>query len=334
MDKTFPDIVKGTKGKLFDEISEGRFKDWLWWQYMRDRWTALQNEIKLLRIEGMWIDKDLYCVRSNGINFYGAYTSKYDRRAYPFLSRKIKEKVPLAYLGIVTDIITRYIYPQAIPIAPPYPQRHRLGLSWHHTETISDMDITVEEKLLLNYKFRLKPDDIVLDVGAYIGYGSMGMASRILGPGRVIAFECNPEVFKVFRRNLGNNKNSSIVLIKKAAWKDNKGMSLSFEGEPQERSLTEGSRVYQVETVTIDFIVERLSLPKVDFISLSINGAELEALEGMQGTLEQFHPRLSIPGWVHRDGHPLWWDVAPKLKRYGYNVWVGKRGRVIAWMVS
>ncbi|KKN39903.1 hypothetical protein LCGC14_0738730 [marine sediment metagenome] len=330
--KTFPERVKGVKGNLFDKIPESKFKNWLWWQYMKGTWPALIQELLDIHLDGFWRDKGLFCAQIGEMRFYGGHTTEYDRRAYRFLREDIKKKIPLRYFGVVTDIITRYKYPQAVPIAPLYPQRHRLGFSWHHTETISDMSITPEEKLLLTERFRIKPNDIILDVGAYIGFGSMGMARHLEGEGRLIAFECNPEILKVMSRNLENNRKSHILLVPKAAWRDSNGTTFGFHNEAQARSLTEGEVAQKVPTTTIDSMVESLKLPKVDFVSLSINGAELEALEGMQMTLKEFHPNLSIPGWVYRKGHPLWQDVIPKLERYGYTTWVGKRGRIIAWV--
>jgi hypothetical protein len=63
------------------------------------------------------------------------------------------------------------------------------------------------------------------------------------------------------------------------------------------------TRVVQVPLTTIDHLVEELNLPRVDFIKMDIEGAELKALEGAQRTLAKWWPRLSIAAY-HAPDHP------------------------------
>ena len=50
----------------------------------------------------------------------------------------------------------------------------------------------------------------------------------------------------------------------------------------------------EVETTTIDQLVDELRLPRVDVLKLDIEGAERDALKGARSTLERFRPRLLI----------------------------------------
>jgi hypothetical protein len=49
-----------------------------------------------------------------------------------------------------------------------------------------------------------------------------------------------------------------------------------------------------VPLTTIDKLVAELKLPRVDFIKMDIEGAELNALAGGAATIKQFKPRMSI----------------------------------------
>jgi hypothetical protein len=49
-----------------------------------------------------------------------------------------------------------------------------------------------------------------------------------------------------------------------------------------------------VPLTTIDTIVEVLKLPRVDFIKMDIEGAEVPAIVGASLTLRRFRPRLAI----------------------------------------
>jgi FkbM family methyltransferase len=50
----------------------------------------------------------------------------------------------------------------------------------------------------------------------------------------------------------------------------------------------------QAQLTTIDQIVNELAQPRVDFIKMDIEGAEVNALHGARETLRRFRPRLAI----------------------------------------
>ena len=49
-----------------------------------------------------------------------------------------------------------------------------------------------------------------------------------------------------------------------------------------------------VELITIDELVEELTLDRVDFIKMDIEGAERNALRGAAETIKRFRPKLAI----------------------------------------
>jgi hypothetical protein len=55
-----------------------------------------------------------------------------------------------------------------------------------------------------------------------------------------------------------------------------------------------GHESLQVTTISIDDLVKVKNLPRVDFIKMDIEGAELSALKGAEQTLRDFRPRLAI----------------------------------------
>ena len=55
---------------------------------------------------------------------------------------------------------------------------------------------------------------------------------------------------------------------------------------------------------TIDKLVSELGLPRVDFIKMDIEGAEVRAVEGARETISRHRPRLSLSVY-HQDDHPV-----------------------------
>ena len=323
MSKTFSERVKGSfKNRVFESIPDGQLKDWLWWQYQKSALSILRDEILALDIEKTGKDEGFLFVKlRNGLTFYGWKTPESSRRYWKHFGREDG----FEFFDILEAIIVRYKYPQSIPIGTP------LSKGWshsyyHHSGVIGDMRTSPEQKLLLTQRFIPKLGNTVLDVGAFMGYGTMKL-SQLVGPsGQVIAFECNPSTFDLLTKNILENRLNNVLLMGKAAWNKSERIMLG-EGEPQGRSLIEGIPTVEVEGIAID----SLKLDRVDFISFTINGAELEALEGARQTLERLHPNLSVIGWVYRDGQPIWKRVKPYLESLGYKCLVGGRGGVLAW---
>lgn len=50
----------------------------------------------------------------------------------------------------------------------------------------------------------------------------------------------------------------------------------------------------QVTTISIDDFVSEKNLPRIDFIKMDIEGAELKALKGAEESIRAFKPRLAI----------------------------------------
>ena len=132
------------------------------------------------------------------------------------------------------------------------------------------------------------------------------------------------------------NNIENVVTIRKAIWKTTQSVRLIRNGM-QANSLLPGildPGAHKTETVegeTIDHLVDRLSLRKLDFVNMTLNGAEVEALEGMERTLVEFGPRIRLAGWYKREAGAVWRLSRDKLGKHGYQVMVGKHGSLYAY---
>lgn len=140
--------------------------------------------------------------------------------------------------------------------------------------------------------------DIVIDAGACWGDTALYFAHRSGYGGRVYSYEFLPENLEVFRRNLELNKKLSdrIEIIERAVW-DESDLRLSIQGEgpasrvnfQNENEATKGPL-----TLTIDDLVEQQNIPRIDFIKMDIEGAELRSLRGASQTIINHRPKLAI----------------------------------------
>ena len=96
------------------------------------------------------------------------------------------------------------------------------------------------------------------------------------------------------------------------------------------REVHRGLHTQKVQTITIDQIIKDFSLSKLDMLSLTLNGAEIEALDGAKEALIKYRPRIRLAGWYIRDGETIATHTSRILEKYDYQVFVGPRNNVLA----
>ncbi len=173
-----------------------------------------------------------------------------------------------------------------------------------------------EREIVRLIKQLVKPGMTALDIGAHVGYYSRQLSQFVGKHGRVIAFEPHPHTFGVLCRNtqaLGNvtavqaaitDQETTASLYDyllgpataslrygehKRDWYKNR---LSDEITPRMRqNLPVAS--YAVKTMTVDSYLAGARIAQVDFIKMDIEGAEINALQGMRRTVRA-SPRLVL----------------------------------------
>lgn len=150
--------------------------------------------------------------------------------------------------------------------------------------------------------------DVAIDAGGCYGDTALYFAHKVGPDGRVASFEFLPVNLSVFRRNLELNPSlaSRIRLYENPVYSES-GQELFVIGNgPGTRVVPESSdsNASKVETRKIDDLVARGDVPRIDFIKMDIEGAELEALKGSESVLRQFKPKLAIT--VYHDFKDFW----------------------------
>jgi FkbM family methyltransferase len=138
----------------------------------------------------------------------------------------------------------------------------------------------------------IKPGNIVVDIGANIGYHTLIFA-KLVGPnGKVFAFEPEPTNFRLLEKNVSVNGYSNVTLEQKGVSNRNEkkklylnrwhsGFHTIYKSEQRANLDT-----VEIETVSLDDYFSNYR-GKVDFIKMDIEGSEITALEGMQTILQR-----------------------------------------------
>ena len=177
------------------------------------------------------------------------------------------------------------------------------------------------------YKDVIREGDVVLDLGANIGYYTL-LAARLAGPkGRVYAFEPEPLNYSLLLKNVELNGYANVVAMQQAV-SDKLGTVKFFLDRENTGAHTmyqhEGTKGYiEVETVTMDDFF-RDKGRRVDVIKMDIEGAEMAALAGMEGIIRdndgiKIFMEFYFPG-IERSGSSPEKFVRRLIDDYGFSV--------------
>jgi FkbM family methyltransferase len=169
--------------------------------------------------------------------------------------------------------------------------------------------------------------DVVLDCGANIGV--FVRASLDAGAKTVVAIEPAPENIEALHRNFKDEISAGrVVVYPKGVWDKDDFLTLHVDEHNSAADsfmiTREGSRANDVKLplTTIDKLVAELNLPRVDFIKMDIEGAEVKALNGGKATIAKDHPRMALSVY-HAPNHPVEVPKAAKEAWSGYSIECG-----------
>lgn len=181
-----------------------------------------------------------------------------------------------------------------------------------------------------------KPGDTVFDVGSHIGVFTL-KASRLIGyTGVVWAFEPEPENFMLLRRNIALNNASNIKAFKKAV-SSRKG-TLRLYTHPTNTGgssvqFATGKASTSVSSITLDYIIQKHNIQRVNLLKLDVEGHELEVLRGTPRFLE-ICEHIAIETHERRGG-PSNGQIIKELRKHRFKTelvnYTKKEDLICAW---
>jgi FkbM family methyltransferase len=184
--------------------------------------------------------------------------------------------------------------------------------------------------------------DAVVLGGCYVTH-TIRMMYDVVGPtGRIIAIEANPAMVEKVRRELAADeklsKAANVTLVSKGIW-DKPGRMTFVASTGDDAALDKiadeklrdfsyakvaGTRSFDIEVDSLDNILRDLGVKHVDLVILTINDAELLALDGIEQLLRD-NPNVRFVV-NSEDPYPCR-EVKQKLAAKGYRVYARRIGR-------
>lgn len=225
---------------------------------------------------------------------------------------------------VATDVLERFV--MWIDLHDAYVSHGCLNNDWEPEETSF-------------FVSRLRKGDIVLDVGANVGWFSLVAAKHVGISGQVHAFEPRPETVRMLRRTIADNNLRSIVSVWEYAlsdmtaelrltWAsntDNPGGSFisGTRGSEFDGAGHEGARVIACR---LDDLLPGIA---PDIVKIDVEGAEPMALAGARQALARRKPTILselYPAQLQRVSKTTAAQYISQMEEYGYGCYLLENG--------
>jgi len=201
---------------------------------------------------------------------------------------------------------------------------HRSGIRIKLRPHTDDLKIVKSNFVTLHY-FRdfvpITKDSIVVDVGAHIGSFSLMAARRA---DRVFAYEPEPMNFQMLKKNVELNHLKNLTIFEMAVCGSSgyQDICAYVGGSTGSHSLYKKDSnpmiKKRVQTISIEDIIEKEDLSRIDFLKLDCEGAEHDIFRKMG--LDTATQIRSIAMEAHRVPPEISIDIPARLKELGFEV--------------
>jgi len=137
----------------------------------------------------------------------------------------------------------------------------------------------------------LNEGDVVIDVGANLGYYSLLSAKLIREKGRVYSFEPMSSAFERLKKNISLNEFKNIKLENKGVSDKEEKLEIFFQNE-YEIGIDQKGEKEEVNFITIDNYVEKNKIKKLSLLKVDTDGYDFNVLKGSLKTINKLKPKI------------------------------------------
>lgn len=160
-----------------------------------------------------------------------------------------------------------------------------------------------ESELLIK---NIKKGDIVIDVGANIGYYTLLFAKKVGENGKVYAFEPDPVSFAILKKNIKDNKFKNVEAFNMALSDKQEDLSLFISDENlgdhrlyDDHKIERKKTTVKTKTLDLFFTDKEIEKTKISLIKIDTQGYEPFVIKGAQELIKNQKPILFFEYWVY-----------------------------------
>jgi FkbM family methyltransferase len=123
--------------------------------------------------------------------------------------------------------------------------------------------------------------DVIFDVGAGIGEDTIILSREVTPSGRVIAIEPSPRVFRCLQKTVRLNGITNVITVGCAVHSSDGELRISDDEFYAASTVLDAAPGERIPARSLGSLFDELRIQHVDLLKMNIEGAEVDALEGM-----------------------------------------------------
>ena len=184
-----------------------------------------------------------------------------------------------------------------------------------------------KQRLLVNQI--VKKNDIVIDIGANIGYFTILFAKLVGENGKVYAFEPTNQYFNSLKENVLINELSNVEIFKKGFSDKNQELEINIDASSATIHQPIPEEIISKEIIrlsTLDDFIEEKKIGRINFIKIDIDGHEPFVMDGAIKSIQKNRPIiiLEISHLHYFNAGITAWDFYDKIKSWGFHIYYEK----------
>lgn len=206
-----------------------------------------------------------------------------------------------------------------------------------YKDNVFDNASQAEELKCYIAHYKIKKDDYILEAGAYNGLFTVYASKKVGKKGKIISFEPDPYNNIMLKRNLALNKVKNVIIVKKGLY--SKEDQLPFDIQSIGSNIVSlntpfhnRKTINKIPVTTADIELKRLKIDKIDLVTMDIEGAEIEAMEGFKETIKNNKSiTFAIASYHIIDGKKTKFFLEKFLKSLKFNVKTEDNGQLTTY---
>ena len=164
----------------------------------------------------------------------------------------------------------------------------------------------------------VEQDDIIVDVGAYIGTLSFCFAET-----SSIFISIDPMAAVSDELKYNTQSYPNVITVPKAAWTEKTELEINQSSLPNENSVLQpdqrdSNSSFTVDADTVPNIVKNLGIEHIDYLKIEAEGVEMEILEAALADEIEIE-KIAVDASAERDGSGVIDEVGAILESYNYD---------------
>ena len=274
---------------------------------------------------------------TNGIHIVGHVATLMERKVLSDACRF--HNLDDTFAKILVDAVVRFTYPHVGGAVMKMDSQIDDRQMFHPQQVnflLEENSIPLEKRNSISAFFMPQEGWHCLDIGAFLGHGATWLRKRIGSDGKIICIEGKFENSEVIKKTMELNNFENVVAKNAAIW-HTAGKEISFNLGGRQANAVDGNVVdfHNVDTVlttSIKLLTEELGTA-ADFVSLTVNGAEIESLESLREMDPNMYPkRIIAPAWYPKAGQSRLELIIPLYEEFGYNFVYTEGLLTYAWL--